>query len=377
MIRKGEYSAIGVLAGFGAGLVGVGFLWLSTLAANPSRVADVQIDAIAQITQWASDSINAVFDAIPEEFDAWLGIRWYDEQSPGNWTTEPPAEIPVNAVVLIHGLDEPGGIWDQLAPALHNAGHTVIRFEYPNDQRIRPSAYAFSQSLDDLGRLGIERIDIVAHSMGGLVAREVLSNERLHTDASPSTRRLITLGTPHLGSPWSRMRAVAEVREQVQRWIESPDHDPKRLLGFARDGIGQAGTDLLPGSDFLNTLNARPMPSGVAVTCVVGRAVPFRQDDARVMAGSGTLEQIVGRRDAKAIEQGLAALKAELGDGVVPVSSAVMPGATDVVVVEANHRSMVRTVELDEAIKRARGLPQGPPPPAIAVVLDRLKDADD
>ncbi|MBL4590594.1 MAG: alpha/beta fold hydrolase [Phycisphaerales bacterium] len=301
----------------------------------------------------------------------------YDQQAEGHWTTEPPEHIPERVVVLIHGLDEPGGIWDQLAQALADRGHTVIRFEYPNDQRISPSAKAFADSLNDLHTLGVARIDIVAHSMGGLVAREALTNPNMHDDPFPITDRLITLGTPHLGSPWSRMRPVAEIREQVQRWAKSSDHNPKRLLGFARDGIGEAGTDLLPGSVFLNTLNDRLMPQHLVVTCVVGRAVPYRQSDALVLTASGLLEELVGKRDAAGIEQGLETMKTELGDGVVPVSSAVMPGATDIVIIEANHRSMIRSVELDQTLRLIRGVPQGPEPLAIAIVLDRLGDPDD
>ena len=60
-----------------------------------------------------------------------------------------------------------------------------------------------------------------------------------------------------------------------------------------------------------------------------------------------------------------------LGDGVVTVASAAMPGARDVVLVPGNHASML-----------ARLLPFGDEvPPAIPVVLERLeeepRDADE
>ena len=65
-------------------------------------------------------------------------------------------------------------------------------------------------------------------------------------------------------------------------------------------------------------------------------------------------------------------LGAELGDGVVPVSSAVMDGATDVIVVNANHRGMIRTVELEERLRSGAGMSEAAQPPAIAIVVQRL-----
>ena len=105
-------------------------------------------------------------------------------------------------MVLVHGLDEPGGIWDQLAPALYQDGHTVLRFDYRNDQAIVRSGDALGDSLRALRRDGISDLDLVCHSMGGLVARELLSRDE-YREIGLRVRTMVTLGTPHHGSPWA------------------------------------------------------------------------------------------------------------------------------------------------------------------------------
>lgn len=303
-----------------------------------------------------------------------LGLRRYDPAL-GGWVALRDGEpLPQRAVVLVHGLDEPGSIWDQLAPALHSDGHDLIRFDYRNDQAIARSTDAFADAMARLESAGVSELDLVCHSMGGLVARDWLTHDDGYPQTDLRVGTLITLGTPHHGSAWARLRAVAEVREQVQRWAGSDDMDPARLLGFMDDGSGGAGVDLLPGSDYLTDLNARPMPAGVRVVCVVGRTdqpstLPGVVGSASARAA---LRNLLGEAQARTVLDELDRLGRELGDGVVPVSSAVMDGADEVVRVRANHRSMIRTIELEEAVRARSGLPGASEPPAIEIVRDRL-----
>jgi hypothetical protein len=51
-------------------------------------------------------------------------------------------------------------------------------------------------------QVGINKVDIVAHSMGGLVARQYIQSD----DYGQDVDQLITLGTPHLGSPESYLK---------------------------------------------------------------------------------------------------------------------------------------------------------------------------
>ncbi|MBA1331756.1 acetyltransferase, partial [Candidatus Endoriftia persephone str. Guaymas] len=97
-----------------------------------------------------------------------------------------PAGRPLNLsrpqVVLIHGLDDPGKIWMNLAPTLAKTGFSVWLMNYPDDQPISESAELFHQQLQWLQQQGVSSITIVAHSMGGLVSRDLLSRPEWLTD---------------------------------------------------------------------------------------------------------------------------------------------------------------------------------------------------
>lgn len=347
-------------------------LWL---AQGTAPVERARAQAIARLVTTISTGLaESAIEVRSDERTTWRGVRVYEAETDAWAMLDADTKVGVHAVVLVHGLDEPGGIWDELAPALAGEGHRVLRFDYANDQAIVQSADAFDQALEDLRTHGVEEIDLVCHSMGGLVSREVLSRDG-YLVRGVRVGTMITLGTPHKGSPWAHMRSIAEAREQVQRWAESDDLDPKRLLGFFSDGDGQAGIDLLPGSDFLTQLDERSLPVGIRVVCVVGRT-----DTPSTLAGTlsnasarDLLRDVVGDGQSQRILAQIDALGSELGDGVVPVSSAVMDGVTDIVVVYANHRGMIRTIELEERIRAGTNLPEAVEPPAIRVVLDRLR----
>ncbi len=356
-------------------IVGMVAIVIGNMRIDQRKADRALVDGINSVIARSAQMLSSVFGqgALDDGKSPWLGFRVYNEELKA-WVELQAlgdGQLGERVVVLVHGLDEPGGIWDQLAPALVDAGHVVVRFEYPNDQAIALSATRLFESLDQLVARGVGTIDFVCHSMGGLVVRDAITREGFGGKGIV-VDRLMTIGTPHGGSPWARLRAVSEVREQVQRWVESDDLDPKRLLGFARDGVGQAGRDLLPGSDFLVELDTRSLPDGVEVTCIVGRISTQGGIEAGSALAVGSLRDVVGADDASAIISAIDRLSKELGDGVVPMSSAVLDGVDDVVILEANHRSMIRTVELGEAIRQVSGLGASDEPPAIAVVLDRL-----
>jgi pimeloyl-ACP methyl ester carboxylesterase len=285
-------------------------------------------------------------------------------------------------VLLVHGLDEQGGIWDDLAPALHGAGYHVARFDYPDDGPLTASADLLGRSLRDLRARGVRRVDIVCHSMGGLIARDVLTRPGVYAGRAvghadlPDVERLIMFGTPNTGSRLARAEVLGEVRQQVARWEESAWARPPGRRSWRRggtDGHGEAAGDLLPGSAYLVDLNARGLPEGVSITAVVGLVAQPEEGRLSRLASSRALE-LVTAGHGREVARGLASVAERVGDGVVPASSARLAGVEDTVVIGASHRGMLRRFPAERAVRRllGGGVSPDPTPPGVRIVLARL-----
>jgi pimeloyl-ACP methyl ester carboxylesterase len=292
----------------------------------------------------------------------------------------PPAEaLPSHLVLLIHGLDEPGSIWTEVTPALRNSGFNVARFDYPDDQHIARSAALLGTALEDLHSRGVQNVDLVCHSMGGLLARDVLTSTECYAgDCAGSARlpavgRVFLIGTPNKGSPLAGLQVVAEIREHIMRWVDTQGHDPAAPLGFLNDGDGEAGEDLHPGSDYLRELNARPMPRNVRFTVIVGQLVQENAARLPTLAEQPLAREILGDKAIAALAAGTKNAAQRLGDGVVPRESALLEGVTDTVFVVANHRSLLNRWGLQRRLGSDTAQRQlDNPAPAIPVILERL-----
>jgi pimeloyl-ACP methyl ester carboxylesterase len=104
-----------------------------------------------------------------------------------------------------------------------------------NTKAIEESASRLMDHLRSTTASG-ERIAIVGHSLGGVIARYAVcflgGNEYVHT--------LITLASPHRGSPVARVARVTPLR-----WIS------------------KSAVELSPESDFMKALEAAPIPPSV------------------------------------------------------------------------------------------------------------------
>jgi hypothetical protein len=102
-------------------------------------------------------------------------------------------------VVLLHGIWSNASIWSLLQDALRQNGFLFTHAEsYPNqasffDNRLVTSKHV-EQALAQVQGLGLvaKKADVVAHSMGGCLAKLNGSSEYI--------RRIVTIGTPHFGS---------------------------------------------------------------------------------------------------------------------------------------------------------------------------------
>jgi pimeloyl-ACP methyl ester carboxylesterase len=270
------------------------------------------------------------------------------------------AELGEHVVLLVHGLDDAGKIWRSLTPRLLEAGYTVCELDYPNDQPIIDSAAVLADALAKLKELGVRHVSLVAHSMGGLVCREVLTNPTWYGSSAeahatlPRVNRLIMIGTPNQGSSLAKMRFAVELRDQIARAVSGDG----LLFGGLFDGAGEAKDDLLPDSDFLKALNARPNPQALPITIIAGALSPVNRS--RIKRIKQQLpEEMAGVYEQLADE--LAQLSAGVGDGVVSIDATRLDGVTDHVVVKGNHLTAIRSLFSNSRI-----------PPAVPIVLERL-----
>ncbi|MGF6115734.1 pimeloyl-ACP methyl ester carboxylesterase [Janthinobacterium lividum] len=122
-------------------------------------------------------------------------------------------------VLLIHGYVCNRGYWAQLSRQLARAGivHDGVDLE-PIAADIEEFVPQVEQAIEALrARTGSDRVILVAHSMGGLVARAWL---RRH--GARRVARIITIGTPHHGTALANLAAGANAR-QMSRIHGAPD----------------------------------------------------------------------------------------------------------------------------------------------------------
>lgn len=128
-----------------------------------------------------------------------------------------------HVVVLVHGLcmndlmwsrDGQGRGHDHGAALARDLGITPVYLHYNTGQAIADNGAALDavmHRLLDAWPVPIERLSIMGHSMGGLVARRAM--ESAARDSHPWLDRLdayVSLGTPHLGAPLERAGGWAD-----------------------------------------------------------------------------------------------------------------------------------------------------------------------
>lgn len=148
-------------------------------------------------------------------------------------------------IVFVHGLATNRSGFFPLQAFLRLHGHRrQLGFNHGSRGPIESMALRLKRELD--ASVGGGRIDLVAHSLGGLISRYYL--QRL--GGARRVDRLITLGTPHHGT-------------------HAATFMPTGLVG-----------QLLPDGPFLRELNAQPAPEGLRVTSIVaGRDVLIQPVD--------------------------------------------------------------------------------------------------
>lgn len=143
--------------------------------------------------------------------------------SGGDSTTGPSAPAPLSTrrapthppVVMLHGFVDNRSVFVLLRRSLARHGwHHLECLNYsPLTCDIRAAAELLGRHIEEIGdRTGQDRVDIVGHSLGGLIARYYV--QCLGGDLR--VRTLITLGTPHSGTTVAPLASAHPIVRQMR-----------------------------------------------------------------------------------------------------------------------------------------------------------------
>ena len=130
----------------------------------------------------------------------------------GNVLGEFPLELYRPAVLMVHGLGGTDRTFSKMEAALEvepDFDETLIfNCSYQstndvhfaeNDTVISANIFLLQRGAAKANRIASGKVDVVCHSMGGILTRLYLQNPNYDNNVS----RLITLNTPHMGSQWA------------------------------------------------------------------------------------------------------------------------------------------------------------------------------
>ena len=123
--------------------------------------------------------------------------------------------------VLVHGMNSDATTWDAYATLLETAHPRWRAFAVDTmdtkpmvPHRIAENAELLAAYVTDVQRrTGAWQVDLVGHSMGGLISRHYLQELMPVRDGRRAVQRLVQLGTPNAGSPCADLFSVPLTRE--------------------------------------------------------------------------------------------------------------------------------------------------------------------
>ena len=196
---------------------------------------------------------SLISDAIDDKVhidERYLGIKEVSVVS-GKVNYDDPASINSSSKILIfvHGLTgDPTG-WEEYVKKIYQEpgrlSYTNIwTFGYHSDEDIDVRGGEFKRLLEQKINGRNPTIHIVAHSMGGLVSRSMLETHK--GDNVGLADKLITLGTPHHGSPIEPIRHLIGLGVLLQG-------DIVNIIPYYKK-MTQGTKDLNPESDFITRM---------------------------------------------------------------------------------------------------------------------------
>jgi pimeloyl-ACP methyl ester carboxylesterase len=177
----------------------------------PSFPIDLSEDSVAQ---GVDNGLSTVGDIVPlndPRFEKENGLMGYfapyvflEEFGPSLYMLEPysPGRRPV---VLVHGAKSTPAVFRSIISSLDKTRYQAWVYFWPTGMPINFSAWSFEEALQEMQEMhGFDRVDLIAHSMGGLMCRAAI-NLRTEDNRPPLVDRFITISTPWHGHASSQL----------------------------------------------------------------------------------------------------------------------------------------------------------------------------
>lgn len=275
-------------------------------------------------------------------------------------------------ILLLHGLGQKADVWEGEASAYYardlglsfggtlqpkgstlnppqaggaDADYYVVQFSNPVDS-VGAWATELEQCINYVRQhTGADRVIVIGYSMGGLAARTYLTRKL----NNHNVKRLITIGTPHLGSPFARIwtwkSKIVEGASSSNPLLSVPAKAALKAIQGAEGDVpfdAPAVRDLRrpqDGGEFLRRLGKLAHPLDVEYVSVIGSVNLFNEAS---RLSEGFVQDLLRR--LLSIDNGLPEMFSP-GDGVVSTES------QDIMNVEyfagnASRRRAARTVSV-------------------------------
>lgn len=266
----------------------------------------------------------------------------------GNWTLAPYAK----------------DVYADLTTSLENAGWNTIPFYFDWRDKILNNEPKLATFIDSITS-DSEKVNIVGHSMGGLLGRAYVENE-----LGGKAKKLLMAGAPNKGSAISYpLYSGHEV------WGNDLVDRISKTLFLKHCGVPESIQNLLPTTDYIQKNGSlKPVNTMIAQNNYLPTSFSYPFWDVKVgtLSGSGfpTLEKIRVTNPSKSdVKKGLwldgkpvGEINTTSGDGAVLVSSAQIDNA-DNKVINQSHSGLVASTEGISSILEFLGSPGIPDPP--------------
>jgi pimeloyl-ACP methyl ester carboxylesterase len=233
-------------------VAGAGLILALNISLQPGEARQVRAALPPHYRRAAriSTAPGALADLDAPEFSAeagkrgyWAPMDFFRTQGGNVYFVEPydPARTPI---LLLHGATGSAQEFRYFIEHLDHSRYQAWIYQYPSGAPLEAMAHLLYWKLRNLQvRHGFTRLEVVAHSMGGLVARRFLMD---HAAEFPQLDQFISISTPWGGQPSAALGVT---------------HSPAVIPSWR---------DLQPEGPYLNSLFAQPLPPGINYTLLFG-----------------------------------------------------------------------------------------------------------